>query len=321
MAFLMNYSAVSKAFKTVAVFLAMMLISSLNPYSASLSKSGMFDNTLKTAYPQTIVADMVEEHFNAPLPAGKTVKKCYIIGFDGARCDAVTVLKGSEQSGINTAAQQGGLYAAYCGGESFFFDKQKTCTAPGWASILTGEWADVHHVYDNGMVKSNDCLTVLTRLVEGGKAGSAAFKCVWGGHITDANATYRDEVKYTQDNNINVRWETYSWDDTLQAALLDEVRNPNCADIIFSIYERPDSAGHDTGFSKDNPAYTQAIKLCDKDAYDLIQAIQSRASYASEDWLIIITSDHGGYQTGHGTRTFGTRTTFIASNKAIISSK
>lgn len=317
MTFLLNASAISKAFKVVTAFLAMVLLSSLNPYSASLAKSGMFDNTLKAAYPQTVVADMVENHFNAPLPEGKTVKKCYIIGFDGARCDAVTVLNGSAQSGINMISQQGGLYTAYCGGESFFFDKQKTCTAPGWASILTGKWADAHKVYDNGMVKTNDCLTILTRLVEDGKADSAAFKCVWGGHITDTNATYKDEVKYTQDKNINVRWETYTWDDTLQAALLDEVKGSSCADIIFSIYERPDSAGHSTGFSADNPDYTEAMKLCDKDAFDLIEAIQARSTYGAEDWLIIITSDHGGYKTGHGTRTFGTRTTFIASNKTI----
>lgn len=297
--------------------LVMLVTLNQSIYSARLDKSGMFDNTLKEAYPQTIVADMVEAHFNSPLPAGKTVKKCYIIGFDGARCDGVTVLKDAQQSGIKMIAQQGGLYTAYCGGEDFLFDEQKTSTAPGWASILTGEWADVHKVYDNGNIKSNDCLTVLTRLVEAGKAGSAAFKCAYPGHLVSVDATYKDEAAYTELNNINVRWETYSGDDTLQAALLDEVQSQNCANIIFSIYERPDAAGHGYNFNIKVPEYAQAMKLCDKDAYDLITAIQGRERYAAEDWLLIITSDHGGMMNGHGTRTTDCRTTFIATNKAI----
>ncbi len=301
--------------EAVVALLTFLITLNSSVYSKRLENSGMFDNTLKEALPQTAVADMVEAHFSSPLPAGKTVKKCFIIGFDGARCDGVTVLKDEPLSGIKLVSDRGGLYTAYCGGESFLFDKQKTCTAPGWASILTGVWADKHGVYDNGMVKSNDYPTVLTKLVQDGSAASAAFKCVWGGHITDENATYKDEVVYTRANNINVRWETYSWDDTLQAALLEEAASPNCADIVFCIYERPDSAGHGTGFTVNNPDYVEAVKSCDKDADDIIKAIEARETYAGEDWLFIITSDHGGMSTGHGTRTTDCRATFIASSK------
>lgn len=59
----------------------------------------------------------------------------------------------------------------------------------------------------------------------------------------------------------------------------------------------------------------------DQDArcYELLQAIYSRPSFENEDWLIIITADHGGIQTWHGGQTLEERTTWIACNKAIDS--
>jgi hypothetical protein len=286
-------------------------------YAIRLENSGMFDNSLKTAMPQTVVAGMVEAHFNAPLPAGKTVKKCFIFGYDGARCDGIINLKGIPSSAVNYIAASGGLYVAYAGGASKYFNTQATSTAPGWASILTGKWATENGVKNNGYLLSSDTRTILTSLVESGKADSSVFYCSWDGHITGEDATYREEAKHTAANNINVRWETYSWDDTMHAAMVEDVRSDACADILFCTYERPDAAGHGIGFSNDVPEYVEAIKLSDRDAFDLVKLIEARDTYQSEDWLFIITSDHGGKGTGHGSQNVDCRTTFIAANKAI----
>ena len=43
---------------------------------------------------------------------------------------------------------------------------------------------------------------------------------------------------------------------------------------------------------------------------EIISAVESRPTYALEDWLIIITSDHGGFNTGHGAFTIQERMTF-----------
>ena len=49
--------------------------------------------------------------------------------------------------------------------------------------------------------------------------------------------------------------------------------------------------------------------------YDTIKAIEGRDTYETEDWLIIITSDHGGIGTDHGGNSIQERMTFIVSNK------
>ena len=51
---------------------------------------------------------------------------------------------------------------------------------------------------------------------------------------------------------------------------------------------------------------------------DIIEAVEARKTYDTEDWLILITTDHGGSGTGHGGPSFEERMTFIISNKTIL---
>lgn len=308
-------SRLLKVIKALIPLFALLFTLNSTFYAAKINSSGMFDNTFDNAIPQTAVANMVNAHFSQPLPAGKTVKKCIIMGWDGARCDAIPLLKDEPDSAIREVSDAGALFVAYAGGESKIIDIQGTSTAPGWASILTGKWAKDTGVYSNGDLLKNDCRTVLTSLVESGQASSSVFLCSWGGHLTASNATYREEAAYTAQQGLDVRWLTLSWDDTIHAALIDELNSPDAADVIFFTYERPDSAGHGTGFGNDNPAYVEAVRACDRDSYELLERIEARDTYDSEDWLIIITSDHGGIGTGHGTQVVECRATFIATNK------
>jgi len=50
-----------------------------------------YENTVETAYPQTDLYGIIEEHFKSELPEGKTEKKVVIIGYDG--CRAVRLLQ------------------------------------------------------------------------------------------------------------------------------------------------------------------------------------------------------------------------------------
>jgi hypothetical protein len=78
-----------------------------------------------------------------------------------------------------------------------------------------------------------------------------------------------------------------------------------------------DDCGHGSGFSANNPKYKQAYLDDETAAYELINAIQSRETYAQEDWLIVIASDHGGKGLTHGGRSIQERMTFIVCNKEI----
>ena len=96
---------------------------------------------------------------------------------------------------------------------------------------------------------------------------------------------------------------------------MEEVTGADCADFVFIIYEDTDSAGHDFGFTYNNPAYKNGFRTEDAYGYEVIKAIESRETYETEDWLIIVTSDHGGIGTGHGGPSIQERMNFVVMNK------
>lgn len=282
-------------------------------YKENISSVEAYSNTLETAVPQTEIYNMIKDHFNTPLAEGKTEKKVLVIGYDGCRPDALTMLDSNAEGGISYLLSTGAeAKLAYCGGVNYpAINTQATSTAPGWCSILTGQWADVHGITDNGIEKSNDHLTILTTLVKDEVIDNSAFYISWNGHFNDEDTTYIQEKNYVEENGIDVTFLDAEDDNGTISNTVADINSADCSDFIFTILEHTDHAGHDTGFSINNPDYQKAFADAEKDGKILIDAVESRPTYETEDWLIIITTDHGGYNTGHGGMTLQERMTFI----------
>ncbi len=275
-----------------------------------------YENTIETAYPQTDLYGIIEEHFNSELPEGKTEKKVAIIGFDGCRADILAEIK-DVNSGIGYLLENGGSKnLLYCGGENYpEINTQDTSTAPGWCSILTGVWADKNGVTGNGITKSLEYKMLMTTLIEENVIDNASFITKWKGHFTNSNSTYIDEKAYCEENNIDIDFNLRKNKTDIHTGAMEEVTSESCADFVFIIYENTDSAGHDFGFSFNNPIYKNAFLKEDNYGYEVIKAIEARETYNTEDWLIIVTSDHGGVGTGHGGPSIQERMNFVVMNK------
>ncbi len=273
-----------------------------------------YENTIDTAIPQTEIYNMVYNHFNSDLPDGKTEKKAIIIGYDGCRADEL-VYRENAFSGISKMLGNGAsVKLAYCGGVNYpEVNTQDTSTAPGWCSVLTGVWADKNGVTGNGITKNLEYKTLMTMLTEEKTIDSAAFITSWDGHFETDNATYNLEKAYCEENNLDVSFKCCSGDIASSNAAISEIENGS--DFIFAIYEGTDHAGHTFGFSSNNPIYGAGFLLNDILAYRTISEIEKRDTYATEDWLIILTADHGGFETGHGGPTVQERMVFVISNK------
>lgn len=275
-----------------------------------------YENTVETAVAQTELYDMIYDHFNSPLPEGKTEKKAIVIGYDGCRADTLTLTE-NNFSGINKMLGNGAsLKLAYCGGVNYPAENtQDTSTAPGWCSVLTGVWADKNGVTGNGITKTMEYKTLMTSLTEEKVIDSASFITSWNGHFETDNSTYKLEKEYCEENGLNVRF-NYCLEDTASArTAIKDIKSDDCSDFIFAIYEGTDHAGHTFGFSSNNPIYRAGFRLNDILAYRTLEAIESRDTYESEDWLIILTSDHGGFETDHGGPSIQERMIFILTNK------
>jgi len=74
-------------------------------------------------------------------------KHALVVGIDGCRSDA---LQAAKVPNLKSLIDKGTVcYNVYVGGELNTKTEQHTSSGPGWASILTGVWADKHKVVDN----------------------------------------------------------------------------------------------------------------------------------------------------------------------------
>ena len=284
-------------------------------YFEAIDGVGIFDNDKNTMLPQTVCAKIIREHFKT----AKKTPKVLFMGFDGARADSMAYVVKSredktsgklflpEYSAIKLLKSQGELVLTYAGGEPE--TPQETSTAQGWSAILTGEWGG-----KNGVLKhvpiNTDCPTVLRELAENGK--KSAFLAEWEDHFT---ITYKEEMRIAEENKIPLVFKRHKTDEELEQSFIEYIKGDT--DCIFGIFEAPDYNGHTFGFGDQDYRYVTAVNNLDRVAYKLIDEVTKRPAYNDEDWLIMITSDHGGHGYGHGTQKTEDRNTFLACNKKI----
>lgn len=68
---------------------------------------------------------------------------------------------------------------------------------------------------------------------------------------------------------------------------------------MFVYFHKTDMVGHILGFSPEVPRYIEAIENVDREIGRLLEALRARPSYRQEDWLMLVTSDHGGLGNTH----------------------
>lgn len=288
-------------------------------YASEIEAMGIFDSTVEDALPQTIIHKLITEHFEAPLPEGKTVKKAIFLGYDGFRADGLENIKDMQDSAIMYVSSMGGLYHTFSGGVSGV-NEQVTSTAPSWMAMLTGGWADYNGINDNGQTKDPNAKTFLTKIAETGR--QASFTTSWREHTA---TSYQPDIVSSIETGLPVEYTHQIDDAATYYQILSYVSKPqgiqkaaqDDPDVIFFTFEHADHAGHDTSFGNQNEAYIEACKTADSWGYEIVKTIESRSTYAEEDWLIIISTDHGGTETSHGGQTPFERMTWLASNKPV----
>lgn len=275
-------------------------------YLAEITAVTVYDNAYKDALPQTVAYGIISDHFEHNT-SGK-IPKLLFIGYDGCQAVMPEINKDNERSALRKVAAGGGLYFAYAGGANG--SSQDTSTAPGWAAILTGVWATENGVYSNGNVLKEKTRSIIYQL--GATGVETGFSVSWAPHFT---RTYKKEVASVKDKGYPVSYLLNSDDEGTYNSMLTGIRDGDSA--VFGILEYTDRTGHGSGFDKNNSVYKEGFLEQEEKAYLLIQEVEARESYAQEDWLIMITSDHGGYKTSHGDTTPMEYLTFLAVNKTI----
>lgn len=328
-------------------------------YYETVSSYSFWTNTAETSIPvvntyyhvQDFLSECEIVDGDAISPDGK-IRKVLFLGFDGMRPDALTYVLDDENSddyvaynslldvsGFEMLYETGGIYMAFCGGETGTETEQTTSTSANWTSHFTGVWGNDHGILDNGDTKNMEYKTYMLQYAELGLSTSLSFD--WDTYF-DTNL--KEEVAYVMQNDLPMVFcdidrdiatssfgisadslelynfvapETASISAPYDTGLRDYVlsRIDLGDDIVVGIFDTIDHAGHIYGFGE-STRYTGTVINCDMYAAAIVDVINEREELYNEQWLIIFANDHGGLGMLHGSQTLEERTTWIATNIA-----
>ncbi|MCQ4211979.1 alkaline phosphatase family protein [Streptomyces longispororuber] len=177
-----------------------------------------------------------------------------------------------------------------------------TMSGPGWSTLITGVWPDKHNVKDNNFTghKFAQYPDFLTR-VETAKPNLSTYAVSSWAPITDT--VFSSKV----DTRVSTPSAEYDTGTTSRAVAQLRSADP---DAVFVQLDNVDHAGHSYGAASQQ--YLDAIHGVDGQVGQLVDALTSRATYGTEDWLILITADHGHTDAGgHGGSSWPERQTFM----------
>ncbi len=216
-------------------------------------------------------------------------RKVLILGIDGCRHDA---LQAANTPHIDQLTDNS-LH-------SFHSTTQApTWSGVGWSSMLTGVWGEKHGVSDNSFSGNNfnTYPHIFNRIKEVNPDLYLSSICQWG--------PINDNVTDQGDNIQNVDSGQGVVDLAVEQLAITDL------DVMFLHFDDVDHAGHDYGFSPDVPEYIEAIEGVDTHIGDVMNALNARPTIDQENWLVVISTDHGGIGTSHGGSSVIERNIFI----------
>ncbi|MCC9643875.1 alkaline phosphatase family protein [Rhodopirellula sp. JC740] len=223
--------------------------------------------------------------------------KVLMIGIDGLRRDGFVA---ANTPHLDALADRGTL-CLDARVTSDAVPQSDTVSGPGWTTFLTGVWADRHGVTDNSFRGRNTETGphgfALAKLGQP-EVRTSSYLC-WTplrDHVT-TDADIDVVVTPGESDSVSSAWKRA--DQSLAWSAVPTLANDH-SDWTFVYFGSVDETGHGHGFHPSVPEYLAAIENVDRLVGELMDAVHRRPTYDSEDWLVLVSTDHGGEGTGHG---------------------
>lgn len=258
--------------------------------------TGIYSQTLNAAmdelkiYKSSLSASEIKALFDKDQPATFHPNKVLVIGIDGSRPDAV---QAANMPNLDALVADG-AYAWTAQANANY-----TWSATGWSTMHTGVWYAKHGVTDNSW--ANKHFDVYPSLMKRAEQYDPTFTTTSISHWADINTQLVDGI----DTEINPS------SDADVAAQAANTMATTSADFTFLQFDDVDHAGHTYGFSPTVPQYVSALETVDGQIGTVVNAVKARSTYAQENWLILVSTDHGGTGTSHGGSSVQERTIFF----------
>ena len=204
--------------------------------------------------------------------------KVLIIGIDGLRPDA---LMAAQTPAIDALIANGCITLEASAAA-------ETVSGPGWSNVLCGVWPDKHRSVDNRFLITDyqRYPSIFTLAKRARPQIRTALFANWG--------PIGERILALDSIDHRVSLQDTKNDEPQTVACVETLAHDPLIDLVFYYIGNVDEVGHALGFHRAVPGYIAAIESADALVARVIEAVKARATYLSEDWLIIVVTDHGG---------------------------
>jgi predicted AlkP superfamily pyrophosphatase or phosphodiesterase len=224
--------------------------------------------------------------------------KIFVLGIDGL---VLSTALNSGRSPYLSALKERGYFAE-------FVMSAPTFSGPGWSTLLTGSTHEEHSVVDNRFIGHNLLRRpdLLSRAFYQDQTTTTFAAAGWPPLVDPSGPGpvihQRREQQLSFQHRVIVRdGETHGYRQ-IDAEIADIALyaiSRHCPDVSFVYFCGADEAGHSYGIL--GTEYLDAIARIDDHLHRIESAIARRVKNESEEWILILTTDHGHLdEGGHG---------------------
>ncbi len=191
-----------------------------------------------------------------------------------------------------------------------------TWSANGWSALFTGVSVEKHKAKTNSFANADFVnYPSFFRYIKQKNPNARTVSAVSWLPIHDKIIADSDVTSKISSTGAN-----YAEADAKdEIAIVDELTNRN-PDVVFCYFADVDGVGHSSNFKPTNPTYLKAVKKADQRVANVLAALKARPNYKNEDWLIVVSTDHGG-DGSHGGSSYPEQNAFIILNNKAIKPK
>lgn len=224
-------------------------------------------------------------------------RRALLVGIDGFNLPRIDDLDGDAPTLRRLRAE-----AAFAPSRIYPDGATMTVSGPGWSTILTGVWPDKHRVLDNSI--AGHALAAFPDFLTRAHPHVRTFYAASWPPLYDQILTTQVAHRHVVPGHIDAAVDAATAAAARQALAADDF------DLGFVYFGSLDEAAHAHGST--SAEYDAAIRAVDGHLADLLDAIAGRPTYAEEDWLVAVTTDHGHRpEGGHGGQSDAERSTFV----------